>query len=416
MTDRYISPTMARTWSPEGRLDDLLHAAVLAAGVTDREYGLNARLVAGVREVRSAYTRTDDKSPWIAQWRGLEARYHHDIAAFVELVRDTLPDRESARFFHLNRTSSDLVDTALAYAIRNSKVLIDAATTQLLRALARRAHEYRDELIRARTHGQFAEITTIGRRFAYTLAAVEESIVPKYDVGKLSGPVGTGTNEHTSLTLSMSGLREPTSTQVVPRHYLARHLGSLAAATVPLSDLAVLIRLGSREEGYSWCRESRGGAEARGSSAMPTKRNPVRSERVSGLCTRIRSSVASVVEADAGLWEERDISHSSVERLALPEIYGLTEFVYLELADVVDRLEVYPDPQPPPLVTPALALSVLVRLGLEYDDAYGQVRQYGPEGAVARNGVWKEHDLYPRVGYDPESEPDLWKRVDRWLS
>ncbi len=399
MIARYSTPEMAAIWTDQSKFRYLLHAAQLAAEVTDLELSLRGGLRVAMVGARA---RIGASATQLQKWKRLEEEQGHDIAAFVEVVREQLP-ADVAEYFHIGRTSSDLVDTALAYQIRDSLKLINRAHVDLVRALARRADIHRTDPVLGRTHGQWAEPTSIGRRFAqiaFTLGVTEE---PEYGYGKMTGPVGTRSADHSSSVLAKSGLGYPPATQIVPRYYLALMASHIAAATVPVSDLAVLIRLGSRsgEEGSSWCAEARQGTDARGSSSMPTKRNPVRSERASGLCTRIRAGAASIVEASAGLWEERDISHSSVERIALPELFALAEFVYLDMAAVVRDLVVRP--QHLPLHTPAADLEYLVRNGVGYNEAYRTIRD--------ATGEWAPSESTTRP-YDPDTEPDLWEWID----
>ena len=403
MLDRYMSHAMLSVWDDRARFGYLCHAAQLAAEVTDLELGLRGGLrVAAV----GARARLRASTIALQKWHKLEREFGHDIAAFVEVFRDQLPD-DVAQYFHIGRTSSDLVDTALAYAIRDALKLVDEAHLELVQALAHRADIHRSDPVMGRTHGQWAEPTSIGRRFGVLAFTIGTANPPEYGVGKMTGPVGTRSPEHSASVLAKTGFAAPPSTQVVPRYYLAQLVSDLAAATVPVSDLAAMIRLGSRsgEEGSSWCAEARQGTDARGSSSMPTKRNPVRSERASGLCTRIRAGAASVTEAVAGLWEERDISHSSVERVALPELFALAEFVYRDMAAVVRDLIV--TPQSLPDHTPAADLEHLVAQGVSYADAYRSIRDRAETG---------DAEWYPIVStakpYDPESEPVLWEWIE----
>lgn len=418
MHDRYTTPAMAEAWSRPRQLERLHEAAVLAATVTDEEQGLGGALAREVLRVHREYQELDRRSgkplsDYLMRWHDLEQRLDHDIAAFVELVREQLPD-EVARYFHLGRTSSDLVDTALAFAIIDSLELLDTARWRLCTELALVARRYRDAHILGRTHGQEAELTTVGRRFAQLLSVVMGAGWEPYRVAKLTGPVGTRSNTESARVLYHAGLRAVPSTQIVPRYYLARLMGELSAATVPLSDLAMLIRLGSRggREAPSWVREGRRGSEARGSSAMPVKRNPIRTERASGLLIYVRSTAGTVIEASSGLWEERDISHSSVERVGLPAVFAALEFVYRDLAEVVRRLEVDEDAMIRPSALPNTSAAALERLvashGMSYAEAYRLVADVGPDEAV--DGVRLA------APYDPSSERTLWAAVESVLA
>lgn len=416
--DRYTSTAMRDLFARDYQLLRLLEASCLAAEVTDAEFELDGELAAEVRRVRDAYNndRAQDyievgeptKSgilKWLDRWTELEARFDHDIAAVVELVRERLPD-SVARYFHLGRTSSDLVDTALAFLITDAQALIEAARLRLAHELAVKALLHQSVPALARTHGQYAELTSVGRRFAVHAVAVDSTGLPPYRFGKLSGPVGVRSTITAGMSLHRVGLHSPPSTQIVPRFFLAGLMGAVAAATVPLSDLAADIRLGSREGADSWVSEARRGDEARGSSSMPTKRNPIRSEKVTGLAAFIRSTAGAVIESVSGLWEERDISHSSVERVGLESVFVLLEHCYNTMADVVRDLEVRPPaPMPSGRFTPARALEyAVVSDGLSYADAYAAVRAQGPERVLRGRGELVNW-------YDPIHEPGLWGRV-----
>ena len=401
LEERYTSRAMQWSWSPSQRLADLLTAATLAARATDAEQRLGGDLALAVDAVRSSYSRLPSagREAWLEEWRDREAIYAHDIAALVELIRVRIPG-PVAQFFHVGRTSSDLVDIAGALAMDRAMELIRAAHGRMRLALCQVALAHADTVVMGRTHGQLAEPVTVGRRFA-VIAYHAEPPAPIPSLAKLSGPVGTGPL-HAEL-LSEVGLDTGPSTQVASRTRLVEQLAQLLPLTVTVSDVASLIRLGARSGG--WCAEGRG-PEARGSSSMPTKVNPVRSERVAGLATWTRFQTLAVTEAVSGLWEERDISHSSVERLTLPALTATAEFMLDEVAGILRGLEVrVPDETP---VSPAGALTALVRAGMTYHAAYEQVRKVGPVRALDSLGL--------SVEVEPPAEPELWEWVKGQVS
>lgn len=405
--ERYTSSAMRNVFSEERRFQYLLEAACIAAEVTDTEMGLGGKLRQSARSVREVYLDdrlTDQTGPWLAEWKDLEEKYHHDMAAFVEVVRNRLP-RDVAQYFHLGRTSSDLVDTALAFQVTDAQTLVDQARRRLCRDLALRAWRNRDVPIRARTHGQYAEATTVGRRLAVLATQIWSAGLDPYRFGKMTGPVGVNSPLVGHVALSHVGLRQPPTTQIVPRIHLARLMADIEVATVPVSELAELIRLGSRS-GEAWCQERSGGTK--GSSSMPTKVNPVRSEKVSGLCLWIRSSAGAVIQAGAGLWEERDISHSSVERVAIPNLFAALEHVYDVMAEVARDMRVLVTGAHEPEITSAVALREIVRAGASYDAAYTEVQREGPRMAMVDAGL--DPDQYVSH-YDSRTEQEMWDLV-----
>lgn len=389
MIERYWTPELFSVWGEVGELNRLLDAAwacAYASGGQD--------LADAVQEVRPLVTLDD--------WRRYEQRFDHDIAGLVELIRDLLPEKHKS-VWHSGRTSSDLVETALGIGVTNSMVYITQAKDALTGKLAELAVQYKHLPVVGRTHGQHAELTTVGRRFAVHCAAIANIGLIAYRVGKLSGPVGATPPEHEGEILKELGLLPTMNTQVVPRTWLASSVASLLPLTVGLSNLATMIRLGS-QSGIAYLSEVSPAADARGSSSMPQKRNPIRSERAVGLCKVIRGDVLSVVEAGAELWDERDISHSSVERIALVDALALTHFVCKDLFGVLARLAVDPRAasQHTDEPTGASALRALVGSGMEHGAAYARIRSLGPVGAV--RGL---SDAFPDA-YDPSSEQEYW--------
>lgn len=396
MIDRYMTPEMALLWNGEDELVRLCRAAEVCAYVSGgQELATAVAAVCGHSDVN------------IVLWRELEEAYDHDIAAFVEMVRRALPEGPLRDQWHRRRTSSDLVEISLALAVRESLKCIELAKDRLAVALAKLARAHQNSPVMGRTHGQLAEPTTIGRKFAIHAQAMHAWYPTQYEVGKVSGPVGTDTFPGDANILAQLGLIAVPSTQIVPRWYLADSISSLLALQVQVSSLATEIRLAA-QSGIGWLRERSPSELARGSSAMPHKRNPIRSERAVGLLKVARHSVYAVVDASAELWNERDISHSSVERTALVDALALTHFVIEDMTGVVERLEVSKfrasahthDP------TGVGVVEALVRGGMPYSTAYDQVRALGPDH------VARMHDVDGAgLQYDPASEPRLWSIV-----
>lgn len=391
---RYRTPEIDSIWDRGGELDRLNRAAAACA------------YISGGRELMDAVIEATAARTDLTTWAALEIRYDHDIAAYVEMVRQALP-AGYCDDWHRGRTSSDLVETALALGLKDSARQLYDATDGLAVALAHRALEFRDTPIIGRTHGQAAEPTTVGRRFA-VLANGVSNWVSQQPVAKLSGPVGVDFGPDQTTLLRGLGLYSAPSTQVVPRWHLAGWVSRLLPLSVQLSTLATTIRLGSQTD-IAWCREVSPSTHARGSSAMPHKRNPIRSERAVGLTKLIRHNVYAVVDAGAELWDERDISHSSVERTALVDAIQLTHFVLRDLTGVVDRLEVDEEAarrhtdQP----TGLGAVEDIVGTGRTYAEAYAMVRELGPSVACRDAGASGLGVLY-----DPRWEPELWSHIE----
>lgn len=400
MISRYDPADIHAIWSPHGELERLVQVARASAHVTG-----------GEPLVRAVEAAVESGGVTVDAWRELERKYDHDIAAFVELVRRNL-DGAAAELWHRGRTSSDLVEPALALGVDESLWLIHRATRELAGTLARLALEHRQTPVMGRTHGQYAEPTTIGRKFALFAVGLDSGN-RLYGRAKLSGPVGTGLAERDSwVALNPLELHETPSTQIVPRWHLGRTIADLLPLTQVLSTLATEIRLASREPA-AWLRERSPSEDARGSSAMPHKRNPIRSERAVGLLKRVRTDILAVIEAGAELWEERDISHSSVERTALVDALTATLFVVRDLTGVVSRLEVHPGAAAIPVqrATGVGAVEALIEYGLSYADAYAAVRELGPEQACIAYDVDGAGEPY-----DPELEPRLWRQVEQLSS
>lgn len=434
MIGRYEDPEIAQIWSPEGYLTRLCYAAT----VSIRSQGLPQEVAD--RAVEEIWIGYQSGSINISRWETLERQYDHDLAAFVEMIRQVLRDTVSdavADRWHRFRTSSDLADTALALGMADSRSYLTGLHCQLLRALACQALAHEATPILGRTHGQFAEWTSIGRRFAVWFQQADEAMaaIPVYAYAKMGGPVGNWGRLDADIELRNVDLTPVPSTQIVPRSYLGSTVAGIAAYSMVLSDIATGVRLGSREAatvsrshstvmvgtpGPEWCYEARGGAndgrDARGSSAMPHKRNPIRSEQVTGLTRLIRSNALAVMEAGAGLWEERDISHSSVERVALVDLLHLTAHCIRTLAKVVDRLEIVaPDPDLLAVPTGVGALEALIADGEAYVNAYAKVRDHGPVLAVAGNDkaldFCYEFNRSSVLGTSNPTEDLLWSRI-----
>ena len=273
---------------------------------------------------------------------------HHDLNAFVRSVADSLA--EESRFVHLGLTSSDVVDTGLALQMVEAIELLEKGVHELTDAIAVRAKEHKETLIMGRSHGIHAEPTSFGlklagwwdemRRNAHRLTHAKEQV----SVGKISGPVGSHATAPPDLEEDVCGhlglLYEPVSTQVVQRDRHAMFVSTLAVIAASLEKFATEIRhlqrteVGEVEEPFSTGQT--------GSSAMPHKRNPEKCERIAGLARLFRGYAVSALE-NVTLWHERDISHSSVERVILPDACILLDYMLDLFAQIVRGMQVYPE-------------------------------------------------------------------------
>jgi adenylosuccinate lyase len=344
----------------------------------------------------------------VARIAQIEAVRHHDVVAFVENVRENVG--EAGRHLHYGLTSSDVVDTATAVALRDAGDLLVEEIGRLTEAVRRKAFEHRATLMAGRTHGVHAEPTTFGLKLAgwtFELARDRNRLRTARDqvaVGKLSGAVGTYSQlspEVEAYVCDRLGLAvEDAATQVVPRDRHAELLAAIAVTGASLERFAQEIRHLQRTEVREV--EEPFGAGQKGSSAMPHKRNPVVCERISGLARLLRGYAQTGFE-NVALWHERDISHSSVERVAFPDACTLLDYMLDKMRWVIEGMTVYPErmlrnlDSSWGLVHSQTVLSALLAGGtLQREQAYGLVQR----NAMA---AWDEgRPLIELLKSDPE--------------
>src|SRR5436305_11920157 len=369
---------MASIWSDEGKLRTWL-AVELAATAAWAELG-----VVPAEAARALQSRAVPPEPQrVAE---LEATLHHDTAAFVDAAAEQLG--EAGRWFHYGLTSSDVVDTALSVQIREAGLLILAGLDRAFAAVEARAQEHRETLQIGRTHGVHAEPTTFGLKlagWAFELARGRERVARALEgmrVGKLSGAVGTyaATDpELERLACERLGLEPaPTSTQILQRDRHAELLSALAVLASSLDAFALEIRHLARTE-VGEVQEPFGRGQ-KGSSAMPHKRNPVVAERICGLARVVRACSLVGLE-NVALWHERDISHSSAERVVIPDAFLALDYMLDRFTWLVDGLVVRAERMRSNLESShslffsQRVLLALVESGLERDDAYRLVHR-----------------------------------------
>jgi adenylosuccinate lyase len=409
---RYSRPEMARVWSEEAKLERWL-AVELAA--------LEAWAQVGTVPAGAAETvRRDANVPTPARVAELERTTNHDVAAFVDAVASDLGPE--GRWFHFGLTSSDVLDTALSLTVQDAGRLVVAGIERAFAAVVKRAEEHRGTVLIGRTHGVHAEPTTFGLKlagWAFQLTRDRQRVeraIEGLRVGKLSGAVGTysaTTPEVERLACEALGLEPaPSSTQILQRDRHAELLAALALLASSLDRFALEIRHLARTE----VREveepfARG---QKGSSAMPHKRNPIVSERICGLARLVRG-YAQVGFENVALWHERDISHSSAERVVLPDAFLAVDYMLERFAWLVEGLVVRPERMRANLDSSGglffsqRLLLALVESGVDRDGAYRLVQRHAmrawDEGLDFRELVRADSELAGRV--DLESVFDL---------
>jgi adenylosuccinate lyase len=335
---RYSRPAMARIWSEENK-----YRAWLEVEVTASEVLADAGIVPRSAAVALRASGEID----VARIQEIEAEVKHDVIAFTTAVAEKVGPE--SRWLHYGLTSTDVVDTAQALQIKEASGIIREGILALAAVLRRRALEFKDTPTIGRTHGVHAEPTTFGLKLLNWYAEIKRDLV-RFDasaedmrVGKLSGAVGTFGHlkpEHEAAICSRLGLRpDPIATQVIQRDRHAAYMATLAVLASTLDKIAVEIRHLQRTE----VREAEEffSEKQKGSSAMPHKRNPIVSEQISGLARVIRSNTQAALE-NVALWHERDISHSSVERVIFPDSTILTDYLLAKTSSLIEKLLVYP--------------------------------------------------------------------------
>lgn len=339
MISRYTRPDMGRIWSDENRFGKWLEVEI-AAAEAEAEAGMIPKSAARAIRRRGAFD--------VEQIREIERQVKHDVIAFTTSVASHVG--KEGRYLHFGLTSNDVVDTAQSLLIRDASELLLAELDTLGRVLKKRAFEFKMTPMVGRTHGIHAEPITFGlklanwydtnRRNVERLSRASEEM----RVGKLSGAVGAYAHVSPALERKICarlGLRPaPIATQVIQRDRHAHYLSTLAVIAASLENIALEIRGLQRTE----VREAEEffAPEQKGSSAMPHKRNPVTAEQICGLARVVRSNAQAALE-NVALWHERDISHSSVERIILPDSTILLDYMLAKTAALVETMFVYPE-------------------------------------------------------------------------
>jgi adenylosuccinate lyase len=369
---------MGRVWSEENKFKKWLDVE-LAAAETLAEAGIVPREAAAKLRERA---RVD-----VARINEIEAKVKHDVIAFTIAVQEAVGDPEAARWLHYGLTSNDVVDTAQALLIRQASHLIEKDLEAFGEVLERRAWEFKDTPEIGRTHGIHAEPITFGLKVANWYAENRRDLARfqvaahQLAVGKISGAVGTCTHlgpEIEQKICQRLGLATaPITSQVIERDRHAQYLSTLAIVAASLERVALEIRHLQRTEVREV--EEPFGGEQRGSSAMPHKRNPVSSEQICGLARLVRTNSMAALE-NVALWHERDISHSSVERVILPDSTILVDYMLHRTTEIVSNMKVFPQrmqrnlDSTMGLIFSGQLLQDLVEHGAPREDAYKWVQ------------------------------------------
>ena len=399
MIARYTRPEMGRIWSDENKYGCWLRVEVAAS---------QALAVAGMVPQAAADAIRDKGGFTVARINEIEAEVRHDVIAFTTTVAEHIGDAESSRWLHYGLTSTDVVDTAQALQLKEASAIIRAGIVGLGEVLKRRALEFKHTPSIGRTHGVHAEPTTFGLKLLLWYAEVQRNLV-RFDaaaeelrVGKLSGAVGTFGHlkpEHEEAICEALGLTPVmVATQVVQRDRHASYISVLAVLASSLDKIATEVRHLQRTE----VREAEEffSEKQKGSSAMPHKRNPITSEQISGLARVMRAN-AQVAFEDVALWHERDISHSSAERVIFPDSTILADYLLAKTTNLIDKLLVYPArmlknlESTGGLIFSGQLLLDLAESGMSREDAYRLVQSHAMRS-------WKEELTFrDEVAKDP---------------
>jgi len=401
MIPRYTRPDMARIWAPETRFRIWFEIEAHAASAM-AELGLIPKEAA-----RTIWEKGSEAVFDVARIDAIEREVKHDVIAFLtHLAEHVGPE---ARFVHMGLTSSDILDTAFNIQLVRAADLLAADLDALLAALKRRAFEHRLTPTIGRSHGIHAEPTTFGLKLAYAYGEFQRAKArlahARAEVATcaISGAVGTFANVDPRVEAYVAqklGLEpEPVSTQVIPRDRHAMYFATLAVIASSLERLAIEVRHLQRTEVLE--AEEFFSEGQKGSSAMPHKRNPVLTENITGLARMVRSYALPALE-NVALWHERDISHSSVERMIGPDATVTLDFALARMAGVIEKLVVYPESMQRNLdrlgglVHSQRVLLALVDKGVSREDAYRLVQRNAMR-------VWQEGgDFLALLKADPE--------------
>jgi adenylosuccinate lyase len=393
MIKRYTRPAMGRIWTEDNKYRCWLQVESAASAILAEDGVIPQSAADAIAKASASADRILE----------IEAEVKHDVIAFTTAVAESLKAKglgEESRWLHYGLTSNDIVDTAQALQVKEASALICRGIESLMEVLRRRALEFKHTPTIGRTHGIHAEPTTFGLKFLNWYAEMQrnlkrfETAAEEMRVGKLSGAVGTFGHlkpEHEERICERLGLNAaPVATQVIQRDRHATYIGTLAVIGSTLDKIAVEVRHLQRTE----VREAQEyfSEKQKGSSAMPHKKNPITSEQISGLARVLRGNSQAALE-NVALWHERDISHSSVERVIFPDSTILTDYLLAKTTDLLARLLVYPERMKKNLestgglIFSGQLLLDLAEAGMLREDAYRLVQSHAMR-------AWKEDLIF----------------------
>ena len=393
MIERYTLPEMGRIWTENAKFQSWLRVEIAAC---EANCSLGKMPEAALKEIRLNAKFEESRI------KEIEKEVKHDVIAFLTNINEYVGD--SGRYIHVGMTSSDVLDTGLSLQLKDSCELLIEEIEKLENEVRTLARHHKNTLMIGRSHAIHGEPISFGFKLAGWLAEIlrdkkrllilKESI----SIGQISGAMGTYANtnpEIEKITCDLLGLKPDTaSTQVISRDRHAEYVQTIALVGASLDRFATEIRNLQRtdvlevEEGFS--------KGQKGSSAMPHKRNPIRSERVSGLSRILRSYVVTALE-NVPLWHERDISHSSNERIMLPDVSICLHFMLREMKEIINNLKVYPDNMLKNLniyggvIFSQKVLLLLVEKGMSREKAYSLVQKSAHQAWNNENGNFKEN-------------------------
>jgi adenylosuccinate lyase len=405
MIQRYSRAEMREIWTEQRKLEIWLQIELFAAEALVAEGIVPASDFAQMK-ARAAFS--------IERCRELEKTLNHDVVAFTTNVAENI-GAPASRWLHFGLTSSDIIDTAFAVQMTQSADLLLADVAALREVVAQKARQYEFTPMIGRSHGIHAEPTTFGLKMAlmydeFTRATKRlETVRARVAVGKLSGAVGTSAHLSPRVELAVCerlGLRPaPIATQVVPRDLHAEFIGVLALIAASIERWATEFRHLQRTEVLE--AEEFFAPGQKGSSAMPHKRNPITGERLTGLARVIRGNAVAALE-NVALWHERDISHSSVERIIFPDSCTLLDYMLVTLGKLTSGLIVYPENMKRNLAlslgmwNSQTVLLALIRKGLTREAAYEMVQRNAQKTWEAKHAGRGDADFLRQLRLDPD--------------
>ena len=378
MLERYTRPEMGKIWSDENKYEAWLKVEIAAT---------NAWSELGEVPKEDAAKIAQNASFTPERVAELEQVTHHDVVAFTRTVSESLGPEK--KWVHFGLTSTDVVDTAQGYILKQADAIIRQDLHELKKTIAEKARKYKNTVEMGRTHGVQAEPTTFGLKLARWYAEIKRDIerfehaAKGVESGKISGAVGTFANVppavETSVLKQLGLTQQPITSQVLPRDLHAEYIATLALIATSIENWATEIRSLQRSEIHEVEEHFRAGQK--GSSAMPHKRNPIGSENLCGMARVLRGHIITAYE-DVSLWHERDISHSSAERVILPDTTIGIDYMLNRFNRILTNLDVFPetmlknmDKTYGLIYSQRLLLKLIDEAGLSREDAYDMVQK-----------------------------------------